>query len=423
MKILEMLASGRIGVTATDPASNIVCELCNQFTRLGHQVAVADVKARAPRRLLDRRVRVIEADLPSPHLERSRRPPGFGLRLLKRMLPRAVHPELLLLRGLFGHWQFVDQIASRIRGEDFDIIHVQHGQHAFFLHYRTHRPYVYTNHWQYKPTDNSLDAKIERVVLRRAAAVASLGDYLRAFEPSARYVPIPNGINPDTWQPLDRSQSRKALGIGEEEFVAVFVGRVEHLKGADTLVEMVRHPGFTPRGFRLYLIGDLYRDREAKIPTPFAERLMAEAAGLPVSFLGFMDNMSLEFRRYLSASDVFLLPSRSEAQPLAALEALAMGLPVVATNVGGLGELVTPDIGFRFDPGDTAALAGIVRRLREEPALLSRLRSNARPYVVAHHSWETIAAKYIDLFEKCRASARDPNVKRCLPKPAAGKTR
>jgi glycogen(starch) synthase len=145
---------------------------------------------------------------------------------------------------------------------------------------------------------------------------------------------------------------------------------------------------------------------------------MAESKGLPIFLLGFMDNMSLEFRRYLSASDVFILPSRSEAQPLAALEALAMGLPVVASTVGGLGELVTPQIGFTFEPGDAAALAGIISRLRGDSILLSDLQANARPYVVANYSWEKIAAKYINLFQRCQSPANWRSVTKGVRPPA-----
>ena len=125
---------------------------------------------------------------------------------------------------------------------------------------------------------------------------------------------------------------------------------------------------------------------------------MEESKGRPVFFLGFMDNMSPEFRRYLSAADVFVVPSRSDAHPLVVYEALAMGLPVVVSDTGGLPEMVTSDVGYTFRSGDSEELGRILRHLASNPAHLEALRHNCRSYVEKHHSWRSIALRYIDVF-------------------------
>ncbi len=83
--------------------------------------------------------------------------------------------------------------------------------------------------------------------------------------------------------------------------------------------------------------------------------------------------------RFLAASDLFVLPSRYEALPIALLEALAAGLPCVAMRVGEIGGIVQDGAnGFTVPPGDAAALAQAIERLAASPELRARLAANAR---------------------------------------------
>ena len=173
-----------------------------------------------------------------------------------------------------------------------------------------------------------------RVMLGADAIVVSteqeLEDLDRLYETSPYKVRvIPAGVDLDLFRPVDKSRARRTLGLTEKQ-VVLSVGRIEPLKGLDTLIgafAMLDDPANT----RLLVVGGAPgRDREI-------ERLKSIAEGLGlqdrVSFVGAVDQTELP--TYFSAADVFVLPSHYESFGLVALEAMACGLPVVASRVGG----------------------------------------------------------------------------------------
>jgi glycosyltransferase involved in cell wall biosynthesis len=128
---------------------------------------------------------------------------------------------------------------------------------------------------------------------------------------------------------------------------------------------------------------------------------MKDAKDLPIQFLGFLNNASLKFRQYLSAADVFVLPSIKEAQPQAVLEALVMGIPVIASDVGGLGDMMTDEVGCVVQPGDVESLKEKICYLYDNPEIVERLRGNCRSYIERNFTWSSIAQRYIELFKRC----------------------
>ena len=101
---------------------------------------------------------------------------------------------------------------------------------------------------------------------------------------------------------------------------------------------------------------------------------------------------------YLGAADAFALPSYHEGFPMAILEAMACALPVVATNVGGIPELVKDGRdGFLVRPGDVGSLANRIRTLATDPALAARLGSNALQTVRAFDAEDVVTA-YLEVF-------------------------
>jgi glycosyltransferase involved in cell wall biosynthesis len=129
-------------------------------------------------------------------------------------------------------------------------------------------------------------------------------------------------------------------------------------------------------------------------PELSALRAIAGALGLEhaVSFLGHRENVKAR----LEAADIFVLPSRSEAFPNAVLEAMAAGLPVVASGVGGVLEVVRQgQNGLIVPPGDPAELASAVCRLMADPPFAHGLGDAARAEVAVRYSFE----RMIDEFE------------------------
>ena len=123
----------------------------------------------------------------------------------------------------------------------------------------------------------------------------------------------------------------------------------------------------------------------------------AEARGLlhAVTFLGQRDDVPAR----LADADLFVLPSRSEAFPNAVLEAMAAGLPIVASGVGGIRELIADDrTGLLVPAGDPPALADRLCRLMADPALAARLGDAARDDAHARYSFERMVAAFEQLY-------------------------
>ena len=105
--------------------------------------------------------------------------------------------------------------------------------------------------------------------------------------------------------------------------------------------------------------------------------------------------------RLLGALDIFVLPSLREALPIAVMEAMAMGLPVVATRVGGIPEVVEDGMtGCLVPPGDEAALAAALGRLVADPALAARLGAAGRARVQAQFTVEQMVRRVEHLYDE-----------------------
>jgi glycosyltransferase involved in cell wall biosynthesis len=123
-------------------------------------------------------------------------------------------------------------------------------------------------------------------------------------------------------------------------------------------------------------------------------------------FTGQRNDMDQIYRSF----DVYVLPSLEEGTPMALLEAMAAGLPVVATKVGGVPDVVNdPSVGTLVEPGDPNAIATGVRDLLSEQSRRKRIGLNARARVEEHFSAAAMARRYAELYQEAlfRRSARN----------------
>ncbi|SNX74578.1 glycosyltransferase involved in cell wall bisynthesis [Cereibacter ovatus] len=164
----------------------------------------------------------------------------------------------------------------------------------------------------------------------------------------------------------------------------VFVGRLAAVKGVPVLLDAFAEVLKTHPDARLTLVGDG--------PERAAIEARAEALGGAVTFTGYLSQD--EVAGVLARADLFALPSFAEGVPVVLMEAMASRLPVVATRIAGIPELVAEgDSGCLVPPGDAPALARALERLLQDPDLRRRMGDAGRAKVEAHHAIATEAAR------------------------------
>jgi glycosyltransferase involved in cell wall biosynthesis len=224
--------------------------------------------------------------------------------------------------------------------------------------------------------------RIEILLSRFGAAVApssALARFLieHGMQPARLHV-IPHGID------MEPAQARERQGHGGPTVVGV-ASNLEHEKGVDVLIEacaLAQHP------VRLAVLGDGARRAEL-------ERL-AEERGVDASFAGHVDDVA----RRLGEFDVFALPSRAENFPLAVLEAMAAALPVIATRVGGVPEIVLDgETGVLVHPDDPAALAAAVDSLASDATARRNLGAAGARRVSEEFTADRMARRTLALYE------------------------
>ena len=206
-----------------------------------------------------------------------------------------------------------------------------------------------------------------------------------------KMVLIRNGIDAGRFRPDPDRKRRTALGIPEKSLVFGTVSGLRKIKAIDILLQAFRSVRERiPEAF-LIVAGD----------GPEASDLHALA-----QHLGIMDSIKFLGRRLdvemiLPAFDVFVMSSLSEGFPNAVLEAMACGVPVIATSVGGIRELVIPEeTGRLVSPNSTGELAEAMIRIAENPSTRNEFSINARQYVEKHFRFETIANQLKEMYRE-----------------------
>lgn len=192
---------------------------------------------------------------------------------------------------------------------------------------------------------------------------------------------IPNGIDFTSFAPpRDRHIIRKI----------VMVANLRAEKGHDVLIDAA--PAILAREPE----AEFFIGGDGPLRDALVRRAEAKGVADRFHFLGQCNDVPA----LLATSDLFVLPSRSEAFPNAVIEAMAAGLPVVATNVGGIPELITPGTtGLLVPPGDAVALATSVLDLMDRPGFASSLGQAARARIEQEFSFDRMVASFESLYE------------------------
>lgn len=261
---------------------------------------------------------------------------------------------------------------------------------------------------------STLRVEAEKKLLREADLVlASTQAELAQFQwlykvPTESVRVIPPGVDTARFYPIPREEAKEYVGVGQEETMILFVGRIEPLKGLDTLIRALaklQQSGALEDSCQcLAVIGGEGEDSEAR-RTEEMDRLIEIARDLGVkdlvSFLGSRDQDTLQY--YYSASEVVVVPSHYESFGMVALEAMACGRPVVASETGGLAFLVRDgETGFHVPADDPDALVDKLRLLLNDPELRREIGSNAAQYARGF-AWPKITEQVIECYESVLA--------------------
>lgn len=228
-----------------------------------------------------------------------------------------------------------------------------------------------------------------------APAVRERDNLIRLYRAQERKITIiPCGVNLELFQPGDRADCRRRLGISLDRQVVLFVGRFAALKGVDALLGAVAD--LARRISRLHLVLAGGDGPESSSFRSLAR--MADALNLQdrVWFAGRIEQSQLPV--YYSAADLLVLPSHYESFGLVVLEALACGTPVAATAVGAVETIIRPGInGTIMDgPGRDSVARGIARFLENSGGGV--LDPAAIRTTVTHCGWERVAAAMVHAY-------------------------
>lgn len=221
----------------------------------------------------------------------------------------------------------------------------------------------------------------------------------------ARIRIVPPGVDTSRFHPIEQAYAKSVIGVPQHHRIILFAGRIEPLKGIDTLFRAIAllkaraDPAFD--NLCVIVIGGDPSEQGQRENEEMARlHQLRSELGLNdlVTFLGARDQETLQF--YYAAADCLVMPSHYESFGMVALEAMACGTPVIASDVGGLSQLVRHNrTGLRVPSKDAQALANAAHRLLTDEAH-RRAMGHRAACVAEDYSWVKIADRLIAMYEE-----------------------
>jgi D-inositol-3-phosphate glycosyltransferase len=242
--------------------------------------------------------------------------------------------------------------------------------------------------------------RADRIIAATIAEVTQLRFLYKA--PANKLVVIPPGVDVSHFYPIPGDEAKMYVGLKPDDRMVLFVGRIEPLKGVDTLIQAMSCLQLMD-GHKVHLAiigGD---------PSASPQEMSAEMARLQklcddlcvgqlVVFLGKRDQDRLPY--YYSAAELLVMPSHYESFGMVALEAMACGTPVIASEVGGLAYLVRDgETGFTVPDQEPELLSEKITWLLNDRDLHRTMSERAVEYA-QDYAWEKIAAQIVDVYKE-----------------------
>ena len=254
------------------------------------------------------------------------------------------------------------------------------------------------NHLEHE-TDFRISNEIELIKGSDAIIVPSLQEQENLEENythNNNIYTVSPGVDLDKFKRLDKVDSRKKLGIDQNTLILLSVGRLEPLKGYDLLINSLSYINLENINFKLIIIGG--DDRSNKELQRLKQIAKINKVDDKIDFMGVVDHNKLPL--YFSASDIFTMPSAYETFGIAALEASACGLPVIAPQVGGLKSIIKHGMtGYLTVNRCPEAFMHYMEILLKNKQIRDVFGLNSRKHAM-NFSWEKSTEDLIEVFEK-----------------------
>jgi glycosyltransferase involved in cell wall biosynthesis len=368
-------------------AELVVLNLAKTLALSGHQITlVADVEPEAVASVVELKT----VQVPSRWVRAVERLPSGFLRWV--------------LQHLFGNLAIAGKVRELLRrGDVYDVVHCHGSLSAALIARRCTVPVIYSEHdpspWRcryrswyerairkliYRFVNGMAFRLADRVVTNFPEQVADIESLCGA---TGTVSLIRNGTDVDIFTPARPVVSRIREEYGFERY-CLFVGSLTARKSPDLLLSAVAESS----SLACVFAGD----------GPMQRKLSRQASQLGIrDRVAFLGNVPpAELGQIYAEADMLALPSVSEGAPLVVLEAMACGIPVLATNVAGLPSMVRDwETGFLVKPGDVGQLAMAIRFLAGDDDLRRRMGENGRKKALSEFPWPLIATDYVRLYD------------------------
>jgi glycosyltransferase involved in cell wall biosynthesis len=251
----------------------------------------------------------------------------------------------------------------------------------------------------------SLFLILRNAVLRQAHAFIAISSDIRdeliqyGNIPPHKIHHIPNCVDTSIFHPVNLSgklEIRKNLGLPQKDVLVIYTGRLVSYKGLFTLLKSWEQVCKEHANVSLLLVGggslDIYNCED-----DLRDYVQRHNLQEYVSFIGEVQNVS----HYLQAADIFVFPTEKEAFGISLIEAMACGLPVISTDVGGLKDIIVEhQDGLIFQPMDVQGLINALEALLMDSSFTQELGWNAMETAKKSYSTKMVLQKYIELFQE-----------------------
>jgi len=325
-----------------------------------------------------------------------------------RVLIELGHPNFIIWTFIFNHFM-EKKVAELSRSVKFDVIHIHDWLTAeagvsskHFLNKSlvstVHSTEVGRSQGLHNPDSFLIDGiewwmtyEAKQVIVCSNSVKWELESHFNL--PHDKITVIPNGVEISNFNlNINREEVKRRYGIKPNERIVLFIGRLVPQKGVDTLIKAVPLIIQRHRDIKILIAGDGWSR------TYLEELAKSMGLGDHVRFLGFISDW--ELADLMVAADVLVIPSVYEPFGIVALEGMAAGTPVVATNIGGLSEIIEHDrTGVLVYPRNPESIAWGVNRVLSDRKYADWLVRNARKKVLEAYSWEEIAKRTVEVYE------------------------